>query len=313
MVGQSAPLTGNHATAHTNIHANRHPHNHQNVVSNGGVLHLAYQAIQAGASGVVDNVGAAGGSNPQGGDVNLLDMDTMLGLTVREKQYRPNEFAGRGNFFYARNITDKNITLPLYMYWYLKHCIILLSGLVPVAEGEVMARLVNLMNICEITSNNSTLNDFDHPAWQLERGYGDRVLNDIQHGLRSWTEMPNHILPDVFLHVKDMVDTQAKKKDDSNPRSGGRGRKGAGGQSRSSSDRQGGSKVGDKPLVCTSYNDFFTGPGCVYEYNNQRKCTYDHYCTKCFAATGSKANHKGRFCTGSGAASAAATPVTTSC
>lgn len=82
MVGQSAPLTGNHATAHTNIHANRHPHNHQNVVSNGGVPHVAYQAIQAGASGVVDNVGAAGGSNPQGGDVNLLDMDAMLGLTL---------------------------------------------------------------------------------------------------------------------------------------------------------------------------------------------------------------------------------------
>ena len=173
-----------------------------------------------------------------------------------------------------------------------------------------MARLINLMNICEITSNNSTLNDFDHPAWQLGRGYGDRVLNDIQQGLRSWPDMPNHILPDVFLHVKDMVDTQTRKKDDSNTRGGGRGKRGGGGQSRSSSDKQGSSKVSDKPLVCTSYNDFFSGSGCAYEFNNQRKCTYEHYCSKCFAADGTKIAHKGRFC--GGAAATTSTPVTTS-
>ena len=52
----------------------------------------------------------------------------------------------------------------------------------------------------------------------------NRVFNDVQQGLRSWTELPNHILPDVFLHVKDMVDIQTRKKD-TNPRGGG----GAGG------------------------------------------------------------------------------------
>ena len=110
------------------------------------------------------------------------------------------------------------------------------------------------MNICEITSNNSTLNDFDNPAWQLGKGYGDRVFNDIQQGLRSWSDMPNHILPDVFLHVKDMVDIQARKRDDTNPRGGrGRGKK-VGGQSRSTSDRPAGAQGGDKTLVCTSYN-----------------------------------------------------------
>ena len=284
-----------------NPHQARASKQHQQSL-NHGTNHAAYQAIHSGAGGL-----AAGVSDHPGDDINLLDMDSMLGLTVREKQYRPHEFASRGNFFYARNINDRNITLPLYMYGYLKHCIILLSGLVPVAEGEVMARLINLMNICEITSNNSTLNDFDHPAWQLGRGYGDRVLNDIQQGLRSWPDMPNHILPDVFLHVKDMVDTQSKKKDVPNTRGGGgRGKRAAGGQARSSSDRPGGAQGGEKPLVCTSYNDFFSGPGCAYEFNNQRKCTYEHFCSKCFAATGTKVAHKGRFCTGT---SAAVTPA----
>ena len=312
VVGQSVPLT---VPTNTNLShpPSRTPHN-QHIGRASGDSHIAYQAIQAGAAGLGNiTVDAGGGvSNLPRDEVNLLDMDTMLGLTVREKQYRPHEFASRGNFFYARNINDRNITLPLYMYSYLKHCIILLSGLVPVAEGEVMARLINLMNICEITSNNSTLNDFDHPAWQLGRGYGDRVLNDIQQGLRSWPEMPNHILPDVFLHVKDMIDTQTRKKDDGNARGGGGGRakRGGGGQGKGSSDEQGGSKVSVTPLVCTSYNDFFTGSGCAYEFNNQRKCTYEHYCSKCFAADGTKVAHKGRFC--GVAAAATSAPVTTS-
>ena len=309
VAGQSVPLT---VPINTNPSRppSRTPHN-QHIGRASGDTHLAYQAIQAGAAGLGNIAVDTGGGVPNipRDEVNLLDMDTMLGLTVREKQYRPHEFASRGNFFYARNINDRNITLPLYMYGYLKHCIILLSGLVPVAEGEVMARLINLMNICEITSNNSTLNDFDHLAWQLGRGYGDRVLNDIQQGLRSWPEMPNHILPDVFLHVKDMIDTQTRKKDDGNA-CGGRAKRGGGGQGRGSSDKQGGSKVSVTPLVCTSYNDFFTGSGCAYEFNNQRKCTYEHYCSKCFAADGTKVVHKGRFC--GVAAAATSAPVTTS-
>ena len=255
-----------------------------------GNPHPAFQAIQSGAAGIT--------SVPQRDDCNLLDMDSLLGLTVRDKQYRPHEFATKGNFFYAKNINDRNITLPLYVYGYLKHCIILSSGLVPVQEGEVMARLVHLMNIMEITSNNSTLNDFDHAAWQLGRGYGDRVFNDIQQGLRSWTEMPNHILPDVFLHVKDMVDIQTRKKDTNSRGGGGGGAGRGGGRGRGSSREKNSDRAGSdgKPLVCTTYNDFFTGSGCAYEFNNQRKCNYEHYCSKCFASTGNKICHKSRFC-----------------
>ena len=265
-----------------------------------GTNHIAFQAIQSGAG--LDVAGAVGAGQPRE-DLNLLDMDSMLGLTVREKQYRPHEFASRGNFFYAKSINDRNITLPLYVYGYLKHCVILLSGLVPVAEGEVMARLVNLMNIMEITSNNSTLNDFEHPAWQLGKGYGDRLFNDIQQGHRNWLDLPNNILPDVFLHVKDMVDMQTRRKDVNQPRGRGRGKGKGSGQERSISDKSG----GDKPLVCSTYNDFFTGSGCAYEHNNQRKCSYEHYCSKCFASTGNKVGHKGRFCTDSSSGA----PVTT--
>ena len=268
-----------------------------------GGSHLAYQAIQEGSLTSGGRV-AAGFSDQQ---PNLLDMDSLLGLTVREKQYRPHEFASRGNFYYAKNINVRNITLPLYVFGYLKHCVILQSGLVPVAEGELMARLVNLMNICEIASNNSTLNDFDHAAWQMARAYGDRVFNDMEHGLRSWSELPNHVLPDVFLHARDLVDVQSKRKQEKGEGSRGRGR-GRGGRGSSIGGKQStrpGSE-GEK-LVCTSYNDFYTGNGCAYEYSGNKKCGFEHYCSKCFAANGTKEGHKGRFCSGTSEA-----PTTTS-
>ena len=228
---------------------------------------------------------------------------SCLGLTVREKHYRPHEFASRGNFYFAKNINDKNITIPLYVYGYLKHCVILMSGVVPVAKGEVMARLVILMHIMEITSNNSSLNDFEHPAPSLGRGYIDRIFNDIQQGLRNWPDLPNNILPDVFLHVKDMCEMQAKRKDPTRGKGGGRGGR-TGGKERSSSVRL----AGDKPLVCSTYNDFFTGTGCAYELNNTRKCSYEHFCSKCYASSGAKVAHKARFCTIS---SSVAVPVVT--
>ena len=286
VAGQSLAKTVSAPVPQHNQQVTQHPRGAQGL----GNPHPAFVAIQDGAAGV--------SSVPQRDDCNLLDMDNLLGLTVRERQYRPHEFAAKGNFFYAKNINDRNITLPLYVYGYLKHCIILSSGLVPVQEGEVMARLVHLMNIMEITSNNSTLNDFDHSAWQLGRGYGDRVFNDVQQGLRSWTELPNHILPDVFLHVKDMVDIQTRKKD-TNSRGGGGGAGGrGGGRGRGSSREKNTERAGSdgKPLVCTTYNDFFTGSGCAYEFNTQRKCNYEHFCSKCFASNGSKVTHKARFC-----------------
>ena len=259
--------------------------------------HVAYQAIQSGSDNTRPGQPLPGhpAQTP-----NLLDMDSLLGMTVREKQYRPHEFASRGNFYYAKNINDRNITLPLYVFGYLKHCVILQSGLVPVAEGELMARLVNLMNICEIASNNSTLNDFDHAAWQMARAYGDRVFNDMEHGLRSWSELPTHVLPDVFLHARDLVDVQTKKRQEQKgdgSRGRGRGR-GGGGRGAASGKQNVRTAEGEK-LTCTSYNDFYTGNGCAYEFSSNRKCSYEHFCSKCFAANGTKEGHKARFCTGS--------------
>ena len=75
---------------------------------------------------------------------------------------------------------------------------------------------------------------------------------------------------------------------------GNRGRGGAGrGGARSDSNFEG-------KKVCQSYNSFWTGSGCAYEYNNNRKCGYEHFCSTCFEKTGHKENHKAYYCQGEG-------------
>ena len=168
----------------------------------GGRDHPAYTAL-GGIQGQQSD-------QPQAGAL-AMDMETLLGLTVRSKQYRPFEFARRTQLFYSSTITEKNCNLPCYVLGYLRHCLILLSGVVPSTENEVSSRLTNLMNICEIAANNSTLSDFDCAGWQIWKAYGDSVFHDVETGRRSWEELPAHILPDIFLHAKDTVAMKTAK------------------------------------------------------------------------------------------------------
>ena len=70
----------------------------------------------------------------------------------------------------------------------------------------------------------------------------------------------------------------------------GVGQGGRGGGGRGSDNYQEGNKV------CLSYNGFYTGNGCAYEYNNNRKCGYEHFCSTCFEKTGNKEDHKAYYC-----------------
>ena len=232
--------------------------------------HPAYTALQQG-----------GGSNS-----NLaMDMENLMGLTVRNKQFRPYEFAARTQLFYAKNITERNCNFPCYVLGYLRHCLIIMSGVVPSSENELSSRLTNLMNICEIAANNSTLNDFDSSGWQIAKAYGDRVFHDVETGQKSWEDLPVNILADTFLHAKDTVTMKAKKTNvvgDKDPKNDKKKKK-------KSEDGKG--------KACTTYNTFRTGEGCAYEFNNsESKCVFEHYCRKCFAKNGQKETHKALNC-----------------
>ena len=230
--------------------------------------HPAYSALQGQSD------------QPQAGAL-AMDMETLLGLTVRSKQYRPYEFAKRTQLFYASNINERNCNFPCYMLGYLRHCLILMSGVVPSSENEIASRLTNLMNICEIAANNSNLNDFDCAGWQIGKAYGDRVFHEVETGRRTWEELPAHILPDIFLHAKDMVAMRTVK----NPKS------------KSEDEKKKLKKKADGTKACSTYNTFKTGEGCAYEWSNSdKKCEFDHYCRKCFQKSGKKERHKALNC-----------------
>ena len=276
---------------------------------NYGASHAAYNAIlSGGAEGGHSAVGphVPGGAPGSGGGI-LLPEDQFLDAAAimnkctvsNRRQLRPYEFARMGRFSYASKITEKNITVPLYVLGYLQYVVAMLKNVAPTnSETEVVDRLINLMTIMEITANNSTLEDFKCPGWSIGLEYASRIFHDIEYGRLQWENLADGLQPHTFLYAKDTVEMQQQQnrgrggggRGEQPPRGGGRGR---GGRGRGGGEGQ---RSDDAKKVCMSYNGFWTGSGCAYEYSNDRKCGYEHYCSSCFEKTGVKEKHKAYYC-----------------
>ena len=246
---------------------------------------------------------------PQSDD--FLDAAQIMNLCTvsNRRQLRPHEFVRLGRFSYANKITDKNITVPLFVMGYLQYVVAILKGVAPrQSETEVIDRLNNLLTIMEITANNSTLEDFKSPGWSIGLEYAGRIFHDIEYGRLNWEDLSQGLQAHTFLYAKDTVEMQQGKggRGSDQPRGGRGAGRGAGG--RGPSGR--GGRVSDRSdsnqgvtKVCQSYNGFWTGSGCAYEYNNNRKCGYEHYCSACFEKSGSKETHKSYYCKSDGSSS----------
>ena len=261
--------------------------------------HPAYNALLTGMQGTASLPPAVvpGASSDSMDAAQIMQLCTVS----NRRQLRPHEFARLGRFSYASKITDKNITVPLFVMGYLQHVVALLRGVVPTeSDTEVVDRLMNLMTIMEITANNSTLEDFKSPGWSIGLEYAGRIFHDIEYGRVKWEDLSEGLQPNTFLYAKDTVEMQMGKGGRGNRGDqqaargvgGGRGRGGRGGGGGRSDSNYEGKKV------CQSYNSFWTGTGCAYEYNNNRKCGYEHFCSTCFEKNGSKENHKAYYCQG---------------
>ena len=287
------------------------------------VHHPAYSALLSGSGLAGDrHVGAAGQGGSCQADDNFMDAAQIMQMCTvsNRRQLRPHEFARMVRFSYASKITDKNITVPLYVMGYLQYVVAMLKGVAPVqSDTEVIDRLNNLMTIMEITANNSSLDDFKCPGWSYGLEYGNRIFHDIEYGRLQWENLSEGLQPHTFLYAKDTVDMQLKGGrgpvggaigGQSRGKGRGRGGRGRGGASGDRSDFQEGTKV------CQSYNGFWTGSGCAFEHTNQRKCGYEHFCSTCYEKTGVKESHKANYCNSDGKVSvggaAAAKPAVTS-
>ena len=295
------------------------------LLSGHGTVHPAYQALLSGLQGQApQGVGRATDVHqpaqlPHTDDFMDAGQIMQLCTVSNRRQLRPHEFVRMGRFSYANKITDKNITVPLYVMGYLQYVVAMLKGVAPQqSDSEVLDRLNNLMTIMEITANNSTLEDFKSPGWSIGLEYAGRIFHDIEYGRLKWEDLSEGLQAHTFLYAKDTVEMQQRKdgrgSDSSRGRGGGRGGKG-GGRGGRGGDKSDSNLSGTK--VCQSYNGFWTGDGCAYEHNNDRKCGYDHYCSACFEKSGNKERHKAYYCksdsSGSkGAGSEASKPTVTS-
>ena len=231
-------------------------------------------------------------------DEEFLDAAAIMQLCTvsNRRQLRPHEFARMGRFSYASKITDKNITIPLYVLGYLQHVVALIKGVVPVqTDTEVVDRLVNLMTIMEITANNSTLEDFKSPGWSIGLEYAGRIFHDIEYGRVKWEDLSQGLQPHTFLYAKDTVEMQQGKNIRGGGQQRGRGR-GRGGRGRGVGNAERPDDSLDGSRVCQSYNGFWTGSGCAFEYSSNRKCSYEHYCSTCYNTSGKKETHKAVYC-----------------
>ena len=281
-----------------------------------GSGHPAYDALRSGVLGAAqsspaDMSGLAAVTGPRD---DFMDASQIMQLCTvsNRKQLRPHEFARLGRFSYASKITDKNITVPLFVMGYLQHVVALLQGVVPVQSNtEVVDRLINLMTIMEITANNSTLEDFKSPGWSIGLEYAGRIFHDIEYGRVKWEDLSVGLQPNTFLYAKDTVEMQLGRRGRGNGSDQQGGGRGGGARGRGGGARGAGRSDGlEGKKVCQSYNSFWTGSGCAYEYNNNRRCGYEHFCSACFEKTGARESHKAYYCSEKTASSSAAGTAT---
>ena len=268
-----------------------------------GFHHPAYQALLSGQEVPVQQGGVQARSlQPQQPPhtEDFMDAAQIMQLCTvsNRRELRPHEFVRMGRFSYANKITDKNITVPLFVMGYLQYVVAMLKGVAPQqSETEVVDRLTNLMTIMEITANNSTLDDFKTPGWSIGLEYAGRIFHDIEYGRIKWENLSEGLQAHTFLYAKDTVEMQQGKgnkgrvSDQPRGRGNGRGRGGGRGKFDEKADTS-----QDSIKVCQSYNGFWTGSGCAYEYSNNRKCAYEHFCSSCFEKNGTKESHKAYYC-----------------
>ena len=121
--------------------------------------------------------------------------------------------------------------------------------------------------------------------------YAGRIFHDIEFGRIKWENLSAGLQPHTFLYAKDTVEMQLSKRG-----------KGRGGDQSKGHDRvhsKSDVRYDDNPestKVCRSYNGFRTGNGCGFEYDNDRQCGYEHFCSSCFEMNGTKESHKAFYC-----------------
>ena len=136
-----------------------------------------------------------------------------------------------------------------------------------------MQHVINVLEICCLGSN---LSDFDNYGWRVSREYDNKIVQEIELGLRKWETLSKTICPTAWTYAKELVPKQ---------------------KSSPPQNRTNGTSNPSNQRLCTTWNTF-RKPGCSFENNNPgEQCVYLHVCSKCKTTKGVNVRHKAWQCT----------------
>ena len=181
-------------------------------------------------------------------------------MSIKCAQYRAYDFVKLGNFSYSQQIKPNNLNLGLFCYGSLRHLLALNDGTLPkVSPQEYNSRLQHLINVLEIALLGSGLNDYDSPAWRVSRDYNEKIVKDVEFGIKSFEFLSKSIDPMAWTLAKEL-----QKPSKSNPQNG-----------KSNVSNNGTQKM------CTTWNSF-RNEGCQWEHSHPgESCVYQHICSFC--------------------------------
>ena len=220
---------------------------------------------------VTDNVPPLqqfGGIGTRGLQQNQVSsVDQLYKATTINKQLRCHEFASTGQFSFSNQLKLDNCNAVAFAFGAFKHLEACKSGLITnVSDTEFLARLRHLKNVYEIACLSSSINSFSDPAWLVSREYDNRVISDIESGVKTWESLSFGIEPDAIYCAKETVENRQKMN-----------KKAPKGQENRTKDFD---KKGRK--ACTTYNTHKASEGCFWEHTNKGEvCVFDHFCAWC--------------------------------
>ena len=193
---------------------------------------------------------------------------------------RPTEFSKFCTVDYAKKAKPDNCNLVLYVWGYLAQILAAKQGqITPMPEQEQIGRLQHLLHVMELCAMQSSSTEFNTQAWLCARNYSDRVFQDLDSGVTSWSQIgfkmhPTNMMMSMSAHPK-VAPEKTKVK-------------GAGGIIQQDSS---------PAALCPKWGSCEVEDKCQWEVDNPGKsCNRSHHCSFCLKKFKQTRKHKETDC-----------------
>ena len=190
-----------------------------------------------------------------------------------KKAQRVVEYSKQCPTKWAKSTNINNINLPLYTWGAISEIEASLSGRTNcMSEVEMLGKIRHIKCMLEVCCLNSNATDFNTFGWTIAKDYANKVEDEIQQGILTWSEITPSVRTGPLLLAQMDCQRQTQVK---------------------STNR----KEGENTKVCTTYNKCTTKGKCEYEVTNPEKsCQRKHECSWCKSNLGQSNKHQAWEC-----------------